>query len=393
MFLSTCSGCVEVPTPIYYWNPYVAHAYSKNSAFQIANILQLSQTATDTSKHDKRSSTEHLRQRRHYGRHEYLYERKKCETETHRDLNRFEDSRSNRALDFSRKNGDKCTLPSALEPLQALCSEGPRGYRSSSPAATKGSHCKQPSPTPARDLKFGISQILSEDFGKEKSDKENSPGNDDSETYRSRRACECTYDGCNLYREHMRYPAHALSAVHALQPPRYPTSPTGTDVLPGPYSVLNTDVNVGSQSKRKRSWSRAVFSNLQRKGLEKRFEVQKYVTKPDRRQLAAMLGLTDAQVKVWFQNRRMKWRHAQQQINAEEESSDHVADDKMSPINEDGNSPKSVPMVTGNENILENHEENLDSRDLSSSSEDEDITVIDIKEDIPYNKSHGTTDD
>ena len=48
--------------------------------------------------------------------------------------------------------------------------------------------------------------------------------------------------------------------------------------------------------KRKRSWSRAVFSALQRKGLEKRFEVQKYVTKPDRRQLAAVLGLTDAQV-------------------------------------------------------------------------------------------------
>ncbi len=39
-----------------------------------------------------------------------------------------------------------------------------------------------------------------------------------------------------------------------------------------------------------------MFSNLQRKGLEKRFEIQKYVTKPDRKQLAAMLGLTDAQV-------------------------------------------------------------------------------------------------
>ena len=50
--------------------------------------------------------------------------------------------------------------------------------------------------------------------------------------------------------------------------------------------------------KRKRSWSRAVFSALQRKGLEKRFEVQRYVTKPDRRQLAAMLGLTDAQVSL-----------------------------------------------------------------------------------------------
>ena len=50
-------------------------------------------------------------------------------------------------------------------------------------------------------------------------------------------------------------------------------------------------------SKRKKSWTRAVFSNLQRKGLEKRFQIQKYITKPDRRQLAASLGLTDAQVK------------------------------------------------------------------------------------------------
>lgn len=68
------------------------------------------------------------------------------------------------------------------------------------------------------------------------------------------------------------------------------------------------DVNVRSMTatgtpcsvtsiKRKRSWSRAVFSNLQRKGLEKRFVKQKYITKPDRRQLAASLGLTDAQVR------------------------------------------------------------------------------------------------
>ncbi|XP_060763456.1 H2.0-like homeobox protein isoform X2 [Neoarius graeffei] len=94
--------------------------------------------------------------------------------------------------------------------------------------------------------------------------------------------------------------------------------------LRGPYAVLTKDT-MPQTYKRKRSWSRAVFSNLQRKGLEKRFEIQKYVTKPDRKQLAAMLGLTDAQVKVWFQNRRMKWRHskeAQAQKDKEKEQCD-----------------------------------------------------------------------
>ena len=80
-------------------------------------------------------------------------------------------------------------------------------------------------------------------------------------------------------------------------------------------NISNNLPSTTTNLKKKRSWSRAVFSNLQRKGLEKRFEVQKYVTKPDRRQLAAMLGLTDAQVKVWFQNRRMKWRHLEKAAN------------------------------------------------------------------------------
>ena len=72
----------------------------------------------------------------------------------------------------------------------------------------------------------------------------------------------------------------------------------GASLSPSSVSLRLTPTSPSSSPacKKKRSWSRAVFSNLQRKGLEKRFEVQKYVTKPDRRQLAAMLGLSDAQV-------------------------------------------------------------------------------------------------
>lgn len=91
---------------------------------------------------------------------------------------------------------------------------------------------------------------------------------------------------------------------------RIPLPPSPT--TPPTLSNSTTNNNNNNSNKRKRSWSRAVFSNLQRKGLERRFQLQKYITKPDRRQLAATLGLTDAQVKVWFQNRRMKWRHSKE---------------------------------------------------------------------------------
>ncbi|XP_021497902.1 homeobox protein DBX1 [Meriones unguiculatus] len=57
---------------------------------------------------------------------------------------------------------------------------------------------------------------------------------------------------------------------------------------------------------------RAVFSDVQRKALEKTFQKQKYISKPDRKKLAAKLGLKDSQVKIWFQNRRMKWRNSKE---------------------------------------------------------------------------------
>ena len=41
---------------------------------------------------------------------------------------------------------------------------------------------------------------------------------------------------------------------------------------------------------------RAVFSELQRRGLERRFQAQKYISKPERKKLAEKLGLKDSQV-------------------------------------------------------------------------------------------------
>ncbi|XP_064817927.1 homeobox protein Hox-B1-like [Oncorhynchus masou masou] len=60
----------------------------------------------------------------------------------------------------------------------------------------------------------------------------------------------------------------------------------------------------GGKSKR----IRTSFTNEQLDRLEKEFARQQYMVGSDRFLLASGLQLTEAQVKVWFQNRRIKWR-------------------------------------------------------------------------------------
>ena len=60
------------------------------------------------------------------------------------------------------------------------------------------------------------------------------------------------------------------------------------------------------------------LSELQLMGLEKKFETQKYLSTPDRLEVAERLGLTQLQVKTWYQNRRMKWKKQVLQTGAED---------------------------------------------------------------------------
>uniref|UniRef100_UPI00358F61D9 homeobox protein BarH-like 2 n=1 Tax=Myxine glutinosa TaxID=7769 RepID=UPI00358F61D9 len=64
--------------------------------------------------------------------------------------------------------------------------------------------------------------------------------------------------------------------------------------------------------------SRTVFTEPQLLGLERRFEKQKYLSTPDRMDLAETLGLNHFQVKTWYQNRRMKWKKKMLQKGGEE---------------------------------------------------------------------------
>lgn len=57
---------------------------------------------------------------------------------------------------------------------------------------------------------------------------------------------------------------------------------------------------------------RTVFSAEQLQKLEEVFSKQRYMTGSEKVLLASALRLTETQVKVWFQNRRTKWRKSRE---------------------------------------------------------------------------------
>ncbi|XP_058452961.1 homeobox protein bagpipe [Malaya genurostris] len=87
---------------------------------------------------------------------------------------------------------------------------------------------------------------------------------------------------------------------------------------PSPYGPLSslhggpsltTDDLPAAATRKKRS--RAAFSHAQVFELERRFAQQRYLSGPERSELAKSLRLTETQVKIWFQNRRYKTKRKQ----------------------------------------------------------------------------------
>lgn len=65
------------------------------------------------------------------------------------------------------------------------------------------------------------------------------------------------------------------------------------------------ETEIPNTKKRKR---RVLFSKAQIFELERRFRQQRYLSAPEREQLARLINLSPTQVKIWFQNHRYKFK-------------------------------------------------------------------------------------
>ncbi|XP_054830067.1 homeobox protein CDX-2 [Eublepharis macularius] len=126
-------------------------------------------------------------------------------------------------------------------------------------------------------------------------------------------------------------PAGGLMQPLSAPPGAEPLSPGGQ--RGNPCEWMRKPAAGGPVKTRTKDKYRVVYTDHQRLELEKEFHYSRYITIRRKAELAATLGLSERQVKIWFQNRRAKERKInKKKLQQSQPGGVHSGSEPMSPV-------------------------------------------------------------